>query len=451
MQSGRAGSDPTAAQSVGVLGARVPGAAKDISGAGMDRRVGKSRWRRYGPAAGGAAAVVFAAFALWIARPAGGSVQTVSGDRLEIAAVERGLFEDFIPARGRAEPARTVYLDSVEGGRVESVEVRDGADVEAGDLLVVLSNSQLQLDVLSREAEVAQQLNNMRSLELDLERTQLDHRRNLVELDYQITRLTRVVERRQQLVDRNAASEAELQDAVDELNYFQERRAVTIEARDTDERLMQTQMEQIRESTVRLERNLEVARRNLENLNVRAPVSGVVTALDAEIGQSLMPGQRLGQIDSPNEFKLTVSLDEFYLSRVSLGLEAQAEVGGEPYRSRVSRIFPQVEEGQFTAELLFDEEGAPPALRRGQSLSLRLYLGEAEEALVLPAGAFLAETGGNWAFVLIESGAAAERRAVRTGRRNSRLVEVVDGLEEGDRVVTSSYEPFGDVERLELN
>jgi HlyD family secretion protein len=163
-----------------------------------------------------------------------------------------------------------------------------------------------------------------------------------------------------------------------------------------------------------------------------------------------MPGQRLGQIDSPNEFKLTVSLDEFYLSRVSLGLEAQGEVNGETYALRVSRIFPQVENGQFTAELLFDE-GSPPALRRGQSLSLRLYLGEAEETLVLPAGAFLSGTGGNWAFVLADGGLVAERRSIRTGRRNNQFVEVTGGLEEGDRVVVSSYEPFGDVDRLELN
>src|SRR5690606_5350921 len=243
----------------------------------------------------GAAAALLAAGALWVAPEANTRTLRVDDDRIVVSRVTTGRFEDFIPLRARVTPLRTIYLDAVDGGRVERVLVEDGAFVREGDLLVELSNTTLQLDVLSREADVTEQLNAMRTLELELERNRLQHERDLVEIGYQLTRLERLVERRRSQAERGNIPRADLEDAEDELAYYRARRIVTIRSKETDLRLQEAQLEQLRATTAQLEANLEVARRNLERLKVRAPATGKLTALNAEVGQSLSPGARIGQ------------------------------------------------------------------------------------------------------------------------------------------------------------
>jgi HlyD family secretion protein len=416
----------------------------------MDRPIRRSfaqRWWKHGAA--GAVLIALLGTAAWLA-PAGTRSLKVANDRIAVSEVAPGRFDDFIPVRGRVTPLRTIYLDAVDGGRVERVLVEDGAMVEAGQLLVELSNTALQLDAISREAQVTEQMNNLRTLELDLARNTLQHERDLVDIDYELTRLQRLVERRRSQAERGNIPRADWEDAEDELEYYRRKRAVTLESQKTDMRLQQAQLQQLRDSGRQLEANLEIARRNLASLQVRAPMPGKLTALNAEVGQSLQAGERLGQIDDPEGFKLSAHIDEFYLGRVDLEQTADLIDAGRAHALRVSKIYPQVTDGRFEIELTFT--GEPPAgIRRGQTLQLQLVLGDPVDALLIPNGAFYQDTGGDWLFVVSADGTQAVRRDVRLGRRNQRFIEVLDGLEPGERVVTSPYTSYLDMHRLVLS
>lgn len=423
--------------------------ASSHSGQGMDRVVERKRpWLRYGAIAAGV--VVLLAGLLWYANQELGTRSfSIGSDRVVISEVREGIFEDFIPIRGRVTPRRTVYLDAIEGGRVEQRLVEDGATVAAGEMIVVLSNTSLQLDVTRNEAMVTEQLNNMRTMELRLEQNRLQHKRNLVELDYQMIRLGRQISRLTNLDNAGVASRSQLEDAQDERDYIEKRRTVTLESQATDARMQETQLVFLRESGAQLERNLTFARQNLDALNVRAPVAGKLSGLDVEVGQSISRGGRLGQIDDPDAFKLRAGIDEFYLGRVDIGQTAWVEHGGTRYTLVINKIYPQVQSGQFEVDLIF-EDSEPTGIRRGQTLQARLTLGDSASALLVPNGAFYQDTGGQWMFVVVAGGSEAVRRDVRLGRRNSRYIEVLEGLELGERVVTSPYSSFKDIDRLKL-
>ncbi len=420
-----------------------------ISGQGMDRRVAKKTpmSRKLVYVAGGLLVLLFAA---WLASTllAGRSL-SVDSQRIAVADVTVGTFEDFIPLRGRLVPRSTVYLDAVEGGRVEEVLVEDGAIVAAGDPIVRLSNTNLQLEVLGREASVTEQLNFMRTLELQLEQNRLAHKRNLVEIDYQITRLTRSIERQRDLAAKELVSKSTLDELQDELTYYQNRRAITLESQSTDARLQEQQLRQLRAASTQLETSLALARQNLDDLNVRAPVAGKLSGFDVEVGESIVRGGRLGQIDDPDTYKLNARIDEFYLGRVDIGQTATATHNGRELDLQVAKIYPQVNDGQFEVDMAFDKE--PEGLRRGQTLQLRLTLGDNSDAVLIPNGSFYQETGGNWVFVVAPDGSEAIRRTVRLGRRNTDYIEVLDGLEPGERVITSPYTSFTGMDRLVLN
>ena len=420
-----------------------------VSGQGMDRRIEKKLSRKqlvlY---AAGALAVL--ACAWWVFDTlAGGRSLTVNSQRVAISSVTTGTYEDFIPLRGRLVPSSTVYLDAIEGGRVEQVLVEDGELVEAGDLIAVLSNTNLQLEVLGREAAVTEQLNNLRTIELQLEQNRLAHKRNLVEIDYQITRLEREIARQRELLGENLVSQSTIDNLEDELTYYRNRRQVTLESQATDARMQEAQLQQLRDAGEQLQAGLGFARKNLEDLNVRAPVAGKLSGFNIEIGQSITRGGRLGQIDDPDGSKLNARIDEYYLGRVDLELPAIAEHNRQELELRVSKIYPQVKEGNFEVDMTFAEQ--PDGLRRGQTLQTRLTLGDNTDAILIPNGAFYQETGGNWVFVVTPDGSEAVKRTVRLGRRNSDFIEVLDGLEPGERVITSPYTSFVGMDRLSLN
>lgn len=419
------------------------------SGVGMDRAIAKKKLppRRLATAV---ALVTIAALIGWyLFEQAGGRSLVIENSRVVISPVTEGLFEDFIPIRTRVTPRKTVFLDIIEGGQVEQRLVDDGAMVKAGDLIVVLNNTSLQLDVARNEALVTEQLNNMRTIELQLEQNRLQHKRNLVELDYQIKRLNRQVERYSNLDNAGVAARSQLEDARDELEYYNNLRRVTRESQATDARLQESQLEFLRTSGNQLKSGLAFAQKNLDGLNVRAPVDGKLSGLDVEVGQSIPRGGRLGQIDDPYRFKLRANIDEFYLGRVDLGQSAHFEKDGQQYETSISKIYPQVSNGQFEVDLLFigDE---PKGIRRGQTIQVRLTLGDSNSALLIPNGAFFQDTGGNWMFVVGADGSEAVKRNVRLGRRNSRYIEVLDGLELGEEVITSPYSSFKEMDRLHL-
>lgn len=413
---------------------------------GMDRRIEgkpKQRWL----AAGAGLAVVLATIT-WLATRDHSTAYTLDGQRIRTAVVSAGVYEDFIPLRANVEPERSVYLDAIEGGRVERLLVEEGVLVEAGQALVELSNTTLQLDVIAREAEVSEQLNNLRNTELAIEQNRLSLKSDLVEIDYQRQRLGRLVERYQELQGNEFISRNQYEDAVDELQYWTRRREVTLESQAQDERIRVAQMEQLRASVEQLEQNLILARANLENLLVRAPRAGRLTAFDAEIGESKDRGQRLGQIDDVDRFKASALVNEFYLNRVRLGQRAKLVMGREEFTLEVSKIYPEVASAQFEIDLRFTG-AVPDNIRRGQTLQIRLVLGDADEqATLLSNGAFLNDTGGAWVFVLNPQRSVASRREVTLGRRNPNQIEVLSGLLPGDEVITSSYSSFITVDRI---
>ncbi len=423
-------------------------AGMGVSGQAMDRRVErKMSYGRYGLYAAGGLAVLL--FAWWfVDMLAGGRSLSVNSQRITVSPVTTGTYEDFIPLRGRLVPRSTVFLDAIEGGRVEEILVEDGAIVEAGDPIAVLSNTNLQLEVLGREAAVTEQLNNMRTIELQLEQNRLAHKRNLVEIDYQIKRLTREIDRQRELITKNLVSQSTIDQLEDELNYYNNRRDVTLESQATDARMQEQQLRQLRDAGDQLQAGLGFARKNLDDLSVRAPVAGKLSGFNIEIGQSITRGGRLGQIDDPDGYKLNVRIDEYYLGRVDLQLVATAEHNGRDLDLHVSKIYPQVNEGQFEVDMLFDED--PVGLRRGQTLQVRLTLGDNTDATLIPNGSFYQDTGGNWVFVVSPDGSEAIKRSVRLGRRNQNFIEVLDGLEPGETVITSPYTSFVGMDRLSL-
>jgi HlyD family secretion protein len=381
-----------------------------------------------------------------IASKSTGKVISVDNSRIVVSKVTSGIFEDFIPIRGRVTPAKTVYLDAIEGGRVEKILVEDGASLTAGNLIVELSNASLQLSALGNETRVAEQLNNMRSIELNLEQNRLQHKRNIVDIKHQIKLLTRQVNRAQSLIETGAINKTQLEDSEDTLIWYKDRLALTLESQQSDARMQGEQLAFLKDTSSRLESNLAISRKNLDNMNVKAPVAGTLSGFNVEVGQSIARGERLGQIDTPNDYKLTAFIDEFYLGRVDIGQTASYQ----DYSLVIAKVYPQVQNGQFEVDFKFIAE-QPKGIRRGQTIQIKLTLGDASEAMLIPNGAFFQDTGGKWMFVVSQNGSEAVKRNVRLGRRNNQFIEVIEGLELGEQVVTSPYSSYQDMQRLNFN
>jgi len=419
------------------------------SGGGMDRVVAKrglSTRVKIGLAAIG---VLLLLATFYYFSPSANS-QTVPAARLTISTVTQGRFDDFLPLRARVEPSVTVFLDAVEGGRVERILVEDGTVVQQGQLLAVLSNPELQLNVLARQTEVTQQINNMRSQELALNQTRLANERARIEADLATQTARRQYEMQRPLAARGFIAGRTFADSRDTYEANRHRSEVVRTQQASDERLQSSQLAYLRASSAALNQSLEIARASLDSLNLRAPVAGQLTSFDIQIGQSLQRGERVGQIDSNGRNKLRAQVDEFYLGRVAVNQVATAEIGGRTFQMRVSKIYPQVRNGAFEIDLQF--VGAEPAgLQRGQTVQARLTLGAPAQARMIPNGSFYNDTGGAWVFVVAPDGSSAVRRSVRLGRRNNDYIEVLEGLDPGERVITSPYTGFVERDRLSLS
>jgi HlyD family secretion protein len=398
---------------------------------------------------GVAVAAVLLIVSLFFVFAPSANTQNVAAERLTISGVEKGRFDDFLPLRGRVTPLLTVYLDAVEGGRVEQVMVEDGAMVQQGQLLAVLSNSDLQLSLLARQSDVSREVNSMRSQELALAQSSIQDERAVIDAQLAADKARRQYETQKPLAEKGYIPTKVFNDSRDEYVTAQRRAEVLRRSQAVNRNLQTSQLSQLRASNASLSGSLDIARATLEALNLRAPVSGQLTAFSIQIGQSLNRGERLGQIDSAGRNKLTANVDEFYLGRVEIGQKAAIEVGGKTHQARVAKIYPQVRNGAFEVDLHFI--GAEPAdLQRGQTLQVRLTLGDPTPAVLIPNGAFYNETGGAWVFVVTPDGDSAVKRPVRLGRRNSEYIEVLEGLEPGERVITSPYTGFADRDRLDL-
>jgi len=420
-----------------------------VSGSQMDKVVERRGLSRNVKIAIGAGAVLVLALLFWWFMPGAGS-QTVTKNRLTISTVQTGRFEDFIPLRAKVTPLLTVYIDSIEGGRVDKVLVEDGADVVAGQPIAMLSNAELQLSTLARQTEVEQQINNMRSQELALSQTRLANERAILDAQLALTTARRQYEREAPLAAKGYVSGKQFNDTTDNYQYQQRRLAVLRRSQASDERLQSGQLDQQKASMKSMSAGLGIARNNLDALNLKAPVTGKLSGFSIQIGQSLQRGERIGQIDSPGRNKLQAGVDEFYLGRVQVGQSASVDWNGKTFRARVMKIYPQVQNGQFQVDLQFLGE-EPQGVQRGQTLQAKLTLGDPAPAKLIPNGAFYNESGGAYVFVVSPDGGTAVKRQVRLGRRNPDFIEVLDGLDAGERVITSPYTGFADKDRLDLS
>jgi HlyD family secretion protein len=418
------------------------------TGEGHDRqRSPRPLWRRYLPDALGAlAAVLLVAAALWAGR--GGQRLRVDADRLRVAAVERGDFLEYVAVNASAQPLRTILLDAVVGGQVRERFVEEGAIVAAGEPLLRLENDNLALQQMQSEAQLAEQANGIRNTRLALDQNQLSLSQQLAELDYNLGRARREYDRQRELHGQGLVAAQAYEAARDELAYLQRRRDLTLQSHRQDSVSRAVQIEQMRGQMQRLQTNLSFLGQTVDNLIVRAPVAGQLTSLDAEIGELKSQGSRLGQIDVIGGFRLVAQVDEHYVARVAPGQQATAQIGGSAYGLEVRKVYPEVTNGRFQVDLVFLDP-PPQTLRRGRSVQVRLQLGQPETALLLERGGFFQSTGGRWAYVV--RGGQAERVPITLGRQNPLFFEVTGGLEPGDRVVTSSYDTFGDADVLVLD
>jgi HlyD family secretion protein len=415
----------------------------------MDRIVERKRIDKRVLIGGGAAVVLLAILLFWLFAPRADAV-SVNRDRLTISTVQSGTFEDFLPLRARVTPLVTVYLDAVEGGRVDKKLVEDGAQVTAGQLLAVLSNAELQLSTLEKQAEVEQQLNNMRSQELALTQTRNANLRDLNQAETDLAKARRQYDLYKPLAERGFVAMKAYNDAKDDMEYQTHRLAILKQSIAQTEALQSSQLSQLRSAAASLNSSMSVAQGSLSQLSIRAPVTGELSGFDIQLGQSLQQGERIGQIDSAGGNKLQADVDEYYLGRVTVGQTATADIDGKTYRLKVGKVYPQVRNGQFQIDLMFDGP-APASVQRGQTIQAKLTIGDSSKAVLIPNGAFFNDTGGNWVFVVDRSGRGATKRQVQLGRRNADFIEVLGGLSPGEQVITSSYSGLTDKNHLNFS
>ena len=379
------------------------------------------------------------------------SIRTYSIDRQQviISTVTFADFEDVIPIRGTVQPLNTVFLDAVDGGVIEEIFVEEGSLVEAGQPLLQFSNTDLQLSVASNDTNITEQLNNISNISNSLETTQITTNREIIDTEYRIVTLERLKARQQALVEDALISRDLYEATLDELDYQHKVLENILARQQLENNIREERQIQIQTQIRKLQENLAVSQNSFENLLVRAPISGQLTSFPVEVGENKIKGQRLGQIDVEDEYKIVAQIDEFYVTRISAGQEAQFSISGNSYIARVEKIYPEIRGGTFEVDLIFGSD-VPNAIRRGQTLQMNLTLSNASQSLILPIGSFVQDTGGTWVFVLDENGEYTSRREIRLGRRNNRFLEIQGGLQEGEKVITSSYNQMLDVERIML-
>jgi HlyD family secretion protein len=396
----------------------------------MDQPVIRSRpWRRYVPYTV-AGMVAVGAVAWVLLQQSKGHVYRLPLNRVTLGTVTPGAFEDYIAVRGTVAPLVIDYLTTDQGGTVKQVLVEDGATVKRGQKLIILSNPALQLQVAAQQ--------------ITFEQTRFKYQHDLMDIEHQISQLKSNLARDKILLDGNAIAPSTYQQELADYQYSLKLRDATIASRDAEQRARATQLTGQAAGT-----QTDIANAGVDALTMRAPMDGQLTALDAEVGQVKAQGAVLGQVNSADRFKLTAQVDEFYLGHMNVGLESDFAIGNQTFKARIAKVYPQVINGTFKVDLHF-EGAVPPDIHVGQALDLKLELGGASQAVLVPNGPFYQDTGGNWAFVVAPDGSYAERRNIRLGRRNPDYVEVLDGLKPGDRIVVSGYEDFQKMDRVEF-
>jgi HlyD family secretion protein len=419
---------------------------KRMSGAPMDRPAPK-RARNWWAVGGAILVASIAIGSVWQFVPHGLRVHEID---LRIATAERAVFRNDLLVRATAAPAKTLLLDALETGRVEEILVDDGALVTKGALLFRLSNPQLRLNLVAREADRAQQISNLSLLRVALESSQTDHQRRLLDLQFALASARRDHARNVALQEKGLIPARTLEESADLLTLQeqaleQEKSRVGVETR-----IKRDGIRQMEQAIERLDAGLKVVNESIDALDVRAPIAGRLTDFHLQLGEIVKPEQRLGRIDDPGSFKLVAELDEYFLGRIAEGQTGLATTLERSFPVKVARVFPQITDGRFRVDLAFSGD-QPRQMSPGQSAETRLALGESTPALVIPNDSWLTDSSGQWAFVLTRDGDSATRRPIRAGRRNNSQVEITAGLEPGERVIVSGYASFGTATRLQVD
>jgi len=416
----------------------------------MDKKIAKKTWtlKRIATYGGIALLVFFIAYQFIFADRR--STFKTDKDKLTISTVARGEFKEFIPQTGTVEPSRTVYLDAIEGGNIKRIVSESGKMLKQGDVILELTNLNRELTVLQQEASFNESINRARETKLNIMRNDLDQRQQLALIENQLQILEPQYNRQKQLYEKKLIAKQEFEQTEANYKYNLERKRITYEVYKNDSIDRIRQLKFTAESEQKMMISLNGLSKILDNLVIRAPIDGQLSTPHWEIGQSVQQGQRMGQVDIVGSYKVRVPIDELYLPKISVGLPVVLpNFVGKDYYLTINYIYPTIQNGRFEVDLEFQGD-VPPGIRRGQSLRLRIELGLASEELLLPVGGFYKDTGGNWVFVL-DSDNKAVRRNIKLGRKNTENFEVLEGLQPGDRVITSSYENFGNNEVLILN
>lgn len=370
----------------------------------------------------------------------------VEKDKITISKVNKGTFVDYIAITAVVQPLKTIRLDAIEGGYVSRKYLEGGSMVKQGDSILRLDNQRLMMDFVNHETEIYRLINELQNTRLSLKQTRFTLQQKLMDLDRQIDQAKDLYDRYKGLVDEKVVSRQEYNKTKIEYESLVRQRQVELESQTYQEENAKLQIQQLEGTIARVQRNLQLMKDNLNNLVVRAPIDGQLSSVDVEVGSSITQGQNIGQIDDLDGFKMRAEVDEHYISRVFSGLKASFEFNTKTYGLTVTKVYPEVKNGRFEVDMNFEK--VPEGIRRGQSSPVTLELGQSAEAVLLPVGGFFSDTGGNWVYVVDKGGKRAIKRNITLGRKNPMFFEVMEGLQPGEQVITSSYENFGDKEVL---
>jgi HlyD family secretion protein len=413
----------------------------------MDRAIKKKRWTTKRILTIGAIAVFlfFLIYLLFIRDKQ--SRLYINKDQLSIATVLEDKFQEFMPTDGIVFPKNTVYIDAVQGGIVEAVYVEDGAILVKGDPILKLMNANMELSTMEQETRMLDAINNLQNTKIQLEQSRFIREKEIADLTYRVQQARIDYDRKEQLIKNQVIALKEWEDA--ERAFFGLKRQLELsrELQKLDSVFAYSQILQINQSIRRMGQNLELLRRTIENLNIKAPADGKLSSFSAEIGEIKQAGEHLAQIDMMDGYKLKARIDERYISRVFVGQEAEFDFTKKTYRLQIKKIYTDVNNGTFEVDLLFDGP-TPEGIKRGQTVQLRIIFSSATEAIIVKRGGFFQETGGNWIYVVDPSGSFAEKREISIGRQNTRYYEVKGGLDPGEKVIVSSYKSFGNKDKL---
>ncbi|SEF39861.1 MULTISPECIES: efflux RND transporter periplasmic adaptor subunit [Parabacteroides] len=396
--------------------------------------------------AGGALFVVLLG---WIIFGDHASTLKVDARGVSIGDVTRDQFNDFFRVDGQVQPITVVQLSPEEGGIVQEKVVEEGAHVKKGDIIVRLSNSNLDLQILNAEAELAEKQNFLRNTQVTMEQDKLTNQTEKLQYDMDMTRSLRAYRQQEQLYKENLIAKEDYLKAKEDYELSSKKHALITERLRQDSLSRTIQMEEMEASLANMRKNILLIRERKENLNVRSQIAGELGLLDVVLGQNITPGQKIGQINDLSDYKIEAMIDEHYIDRVKPGLNATFERQGSNFALSVRKVYPEVRDGKFRTDLVFTGE-RPDNIRSGQTYYINLELGQPTESIIIPKGTFFQSTGGSWIFVLDKDGKKAYRRSIKIGRQNPQYYEVLEGLEAGEKVIISSYESYKDNEVLVL-